>query len=142
MVILTQTDTTVGFISQDNQKLKEIKQRDSKKPFIKVYKDFRTLSTCKHRVPSRFKNIVRRSKKTTFVVKNKAFRVAKNPLNSQLLRDMDWNYSSSANEIDKKYDREFCELKSDIIIESFEGLNENSSSSLYRLNNSKRIRLR
>ncbi len=142
MVILTQTDTTVGFISQDEKQLIEIKERVSTKPFIKIYKDFKTLLTCRNRVPSRFKNIVRRSRKTTFIVKGKAFRVAENSVNSQPIRDMDWHFSTSANEIGKNYDPKFCEQKSDIICETKDGLKENSSSSLYRLNNSQRIKLR
>jgi tRNA A37 threonylcarbamoyladenosine synthetase subunit TsaC/SUA5/YrdC len=36
-VILTQTDTTVGFLSQDALKLYEIKSRNTTKPFIKVF---------------------------------------------------------------------------------------------------------
>ena len=36
-VILTQTDTTVGFLSQNEKKLYEIKSRETTKPFIKVY---------------------------------------------------------------------------------------------------------
>jgi len=142
MVILTQTDTTVGFISQDEKQLIEIKERVSTKPFIKIYKDFKTLLTCRNRVPTKFKNTIRRSSKTTFIVKGKAFRVAKNSCDSQLLRDMDWHFSTSANEMGKKYKHEFCEQKSDIICETKDRLQENSSSSLYRLNNSQRIKLR
>ncbi|MFT7005054.1 MAG: tRNA A37 threonylcarbamoyladenosine synthetase subunit TsaC/SUA5/YrdC, partial [Sulfurimonas sp.] len=49
-VTLTQTDTTVGFLSQDEKKLQEIKSRQQNKPFIKVYKDFKTLLASGHRV--------------------------------------------------------------------------------------------
>ena len=142
MVILTQTDTTVGFVSQNEQQLTEIKERVSTKPFIKIYKDFKTLLTCRNRVPSKFKNTIRRSSKTTFIVDGKAFRVAKSSVNSQPIRDIDWHFSTSANEIGKNYDREFCEQKSDIICETKDGLEENNSSSLYKINKSKRIKLR
>ena len=141
-VILTQTDTTVGFLSQNADNLYEIKSRKTTKPFIKVYSNFKTLSTCGNRVPNRFKNIIRRSKKITFIVKNQAFRVAKNSLNSNILRNSTWYYSTSANEANKNFDRIFCEDKADIIIEDKNKLLENASSSLYKINNKIRIKIR
>lgn len=141
-VILTQTDTTVGFLSQNSKKLYEIKSRETTKPFIKVYSNFKSYIENKNRVPERFKNIVRRSKKTTFIVKNRAFRVANTALSSQVLRNSNWQHSTSANESGKKFDREFCEAKADIIIEDKNGLDEKSSSSLYILGHEKKRRLR
>ncbi|WP_229855119.1 Sua5/YciO/YrdC/YwlC family protein [Candidatus Sulfurimonas marisnigri] len=141
-VILTQTDTTVGFLSQDSDKLYEIKSRPTTKPFIIVYKDFKNFLLNANRVPQNKKLLVRRSKKTTFIIKNRAFRVVDTKLNSQILRDLSWNYSTSANETQKKFDRVFCESKADIIIEDKSGLNENSSSSLVKINRLKRRRLR
>ena len=82
------------------------------------------------------------SKKTTFIVKNKAFRVAQSHLNSQLLRDLKWSYSTSANETNKKFSREFCEDKADIIIEDKNRLHESGSSTLLKINNSKKVRIR
>ncbi len=141
-VILTQTDTTVGFLSKNAKKLYEIKSREATKPFIQVYANFKTLLSSKTRVPNKFKNTVRRSKKTTFIVKNKAFRVAKSTLHSQLLRNLTWSFSTSANESTKNYKREFCEKKADIIIEDNEGLHEYNSSSLIKINNTKRRKIR
>ena len=43
-VLLAQTDTTVGLLSQDAKKLQKIKERPTSKPFIKVYKTFQRLS--------------------------------------------------------------------------------------------------
>ena len=142
MVILTQTDTTVGFLSQDEEKLKDIKQREGSKPFIKVYKNFNILLASKHRVPNKFKNRIRRSKKTTYVINNRAFRVVKKDLGSQILRDSLWHYSTSANESKKSFNYAFCEKNSDIIIEDKNGLQENSASTLYKMNNSKIKRIR
>lgn len=62
-VILTQTDTTVGFLSQNSQKLYEIKSRPQTKPFIKVFQNFNSFIKDFHRVPNNRKNLVRRSKK-------------------------------------------------------------------------------
>ena len=140
-VLLTQTDTTVGFLSQDADALYEIKERSTKKRFIKVYSDFKTLiSTC--RVPTSQKNLIRRSKKITFIVKNRAFRVAKSPLSSQILRDATCNYSTSANKSNENFNREFCEDKTDIIIEDKNSLFESTSSSLIKLNEKTKRRLR
>ncbi len=138
-VILTQTDTTVGFVSQNHTKLSEIKSRPTSKPFIKIYNSF---LACESRIPQSKKNFVRRSKKTTFIVKNKAFRIISNLKNSQILRDLEWHYSTSANEATKNFNREFCESKADIIIENKDGLSECSSSNLIKLNNHKIRKLR
>ncbi len=141
-VLLIQTDTTVGFLSQDESQLQSIKERPSTKPFIKVYKSFKSLQNSHIRVPSRQKKLIRRAKKTTFIVKHTAFRIAKDTLHSKLLTDITWNYSTSANERSKHFDRGFCEVKADIIIEDKNSLYEGKSSKLYRINNVKKVRLR
>ncbi len=141
-VILTQTDTTVGFLSQDSLKLKEIKSRLSSKPFIKVYSSLKAFKEDGNRVPSSQKSRIRNSKKTTFIIKNRAFRVAKSSLNSSILRANSWNYSTSANESGKNFNREFCESKADIIIEDKNSLYEGRASSLYKINSKKMERLR
>lgn len=141
-VILTQTDTTVGFLSQDAQKLYEIKSRPSVKPFIKVYKDFKSFLSDGNRVVKNRKNLVRRSKKTTFIINNFSFRVASFTLNSQILKDSSWFYSTSANKSSEKFERSFCESKADIIIEDINSLVEKESSSLIKLNSLKRRKLR
>jgi tRNA A37 threonylcarbamoyladenosine synthetase subunit TsaC/SUA5/YrdC len=141
-VILMQTDTTVGFLSQDAARLYEIKSRIKSKPFIKVYSSFKDLSAQKNRVPSTQKNRIRRSKKTTFIIKNRAFRVAKSLLDSNILRNSTWFFSTSANESNREFDREFCESKADIIIENKYGLHESSSSSLIKINHNKRKKIR
>jgi tRNA A37 threonylcarbamoyladenosine synthetase subunit TsaC/SUA5/YrdC len=72
-VILTQTDTTVGFLSKDDKKLYTIKSRNTSKPFIKVYRDFKTFSLLQNRVPKKYKKLVRNSKKNNFYSKIKSF---------------------------------------------------------------------
>jgi len=141
-VVLTQTDTTVGFLSQNERKLQKIKSRDSSKPFIKVYKSFQALKADYVRIPNGQKQRVRRAKKSTFIVKNSAFRVASDTLDSSILRACSWNYSTSANASGKNFDLEFCEQKTDIIVQDNLGLFEGLSSSLYKINNKKRKKLR
>jgi tRNA A37 threonylcarbamoyladenosine synthetase subunit TsaC/SUA5/YrdC len=141
-VILTQTDTTVGFLSQNANRLREIKSRSSNKPFIKVFQSFATLKSENIRIPNYYKRTLRRSKKTTFIVKNQAFRVAKTDLDSTLLRQLSWSYSTSANESSKNFNRDFCEQKADIIIENKQRLFEGTASKLYKINNQAIKRLR
>lgn len=141
-VILTQTDTTVGFLSQDAKKLYEIKSRSTDKPFIKVYNDFKSLLQDGKRLPKSKRNLVRRCKKTTFIVKNNAFRVAAPILESKILRDTAWHYSTSANKSKESFNREFCETKADIIVEDISRLSEKSSSALIKINNSKMRKIR
>ena len=123
-VLLVQTDTTVGFLSQNEIKLQQIKVRESSKPFIKVFKNFKTLQKDKKRIPNKYKNLVRRSTKTTFIVNGISFRVAKERRSSSILRSIRWNYSTSANKSKEKFSRDFCEEKADIIIEDKYGLYE------------------
>lgn len=141
-IILTQTDTTVGFLSQNREKLYEIKSRPSTKPFIKVYKNFKNFLEDGNRVINSRKNLVRRSKKTTFIINNFSFRVAPFTLNSQIFRDTSWFYSTSANRSSERFSREFCESKADIIIEDVNGLVEKDSSALIKLNRKKKRKLR
>jgi len=141
-ILLAQTDTTVGFLSQDATKLSAIKSRPNTKPFIVVYKNFQILKNNQKRVPNKQKNRIRRTKKTTFIVKNFAFRVANDVVNSSYLRKNSWTYSTSANESGKKFSRAFCEQKADIIIEDNKALFEGKASKLYKLNNKKIKRLR
>ena len=142
LIILTQTDTTVGFLSQNNKKLYEIKSRNTSKPFIKVYTDFNSFLNDNNRVPSLQKKLVRRSKKITFIIKNQAIRVSKYYLNSQILRDLTWSYSTSANKSKENFNREFCEEKADIIIEDINSLVEKDSSKLIKINKKKIRKIR
>jgi len=141
-IILTQTDTTVGFLSQNESKLQTIKARNSTKPFIVVYKNFTFMKEHGKRVPNSQKNRVRRSHKTTFIVKNTAFRIAQDRVDSSVLRSLKWNFSTSANEAGKHFDRNFCEQKADIIVENKSSLHEGVSSFLYKINSRKIKRLR
>jgi len=141
-IILTQTDTTVGFLSQDASKLFEIKSRPKTKPFLKVYNSLLTFKKDFKRIPSSHKKSFRRAKKMTFVIKNQAVRIAPFTLNSQYFKTICWQYSTSANESGKDFNRLFCEEKSDIIIENRKRLFETNSSKIYKINNNKKRRLR
>ncbi|WP_428737115.1 hypothetical protein [Sulfurimonas sp.] len=141
-VILTQTDTTVGFISQNSVTLTSIKIRSNTKPFIKVFTSLKALKQNTIRVPNRYKTSVRLSKKSTFIVKNQAFRIATYPISSNILRTLQWSYSTSANESGKNFDENYCRTKADIIIEDQNNLEEKQASKLFKINNKKIKRLR
>ncbi|WP_345992033.1 hypothetical protein [Sulfurimonas sp. HSL-1716] len=141
-VLLAQTDTTVGFLSNDAKSLEKLKSRPPKKQFLKVYPSFKEFKKNGNRVPQKYKNLVRRAEKTTFIIKGRASRIVKDPLHLKLLKKYSWLYSTSANKSGYGFDKEFCITKSDIIIEDHRGLKEETPSSLYRLNNVKSRRLR
>ncbi|MEJ2373821.1 MAG: hypothetical protein P8Y16_08590 [Sulfurimonas sp.] len=110
-IVLTQTDTTVGFISHNATALASIKIRPNTKPFIKVYRSLKNLKQEHKRVPNKFKKDIRLSTQTTFIVKDEAFRIAAYPVQSNILRNLQWSFSTSANESGKNFNREFCQRK-------------------------------
>lgn len=139
-VFLTQTDTTIGFISQDANKLTAIKQRPPHKHYIKAVNSLQTLKTFT-RVPYKHKNRVRRSHKTTFILPNTySYRVIKSTHHLLLLNRLQWAYTTSANLSYQDYDETFAKEHADIIIEPLKG--NKKTSSIFKLGKStiKRIR--
>ena len=141
-VFLIQTDTTVGFLSQDSSRLAHIKEREPEKPFVQVTHSFKVLKKIA-RVPNKHKKYVRRAKRTTFAYpNNKAVRVVKDIKHAAFIKPFEWFYSTSANERSLAYEKGFAFSKSDIIVEDKDGLYEGVSSKIYRLEHSKMKRLR
>lgn len=140
-VILAQTDTTVGLLSQDAHALDAIKQRPPQKPYLKI---FYNLARYKQegRIPNRYKSQVRRSKRISYVVKNRAFRIASLQAHQTLLKPYGWFYSTSANKSGHHFERSFCESNADIIVEDERGLKETASSKIIKLSQRARKRLR
>ncbi len=130
-VFLTQTDTTIGFVSQNADKLTAIKQRPPHKHYIKAVNSLHTLKTFT-RVPSSQKNRVRRASKTTFILPNgHSYRVIKNRQHLLLLNRLKWAYTTSANLSSLPYDETFAKKSADVVISP---LNENQeASSIYKL---------
>lgn len=140
-IILTQTDTTVGFLSQDASLLIRAKKRDEGKPFLKVFASLKVLQ--EHtRVPLKHRKWFRHARKTTFVIHNQAIRYASQEPHASLIAKYGWLYSTSANESGKHFERSYCEAQSDLIIEDSRGLNECSPSKIYKLTSTKFKRLR
>jgi len=140
LVFLTQTDTTIGFVSQNADKLTAIKQRPPHKHYIKAVNSLKTLKAFT-RVPRQHKNRVRRSSKTTFILPNSySYRVIKNTHHLLLLNRLQWAYTTSANLSTQAYDENFAKANADVIVEP---LKENrDASSIFKLGKTsiKRIR--
>jgi len=142
LVYLTQTDTTVGFLSSDDKKLSCIKQRDPNKKTLQVVDSFQTLQSCT-RIPKRFRKEIRKSKKTTYIYPNKkAFRVVdKNSIHHQFIKKFSALYSTSANITANNFNEEFAINNADIIIYNGK-FQETTSSSIYLLTKNKKKRIR
>ncbi len=141
-VLLTQTDTTVGLLSQDASRLTTIKQRPQAKSFLKVYADLKAFKSSGGRIPKRRRSQVRRSKRRTYVVKDEAFRIINDSRHHRLLKQYGWSFSTSANQSGHSFKRSFCEASADIIVEDFRGLYEGTPSSIELLGRVKRRKIR
>jgi tRNA A37 threonylcarbamoyladenosine synthetase subunit TsaC/SUA5/YrdC len=135
MIYLAQTDTTVGFLSKDKRALNAVKNRPLDKPCILCTASFKELPS---RVPNRYKNLIRRAKKTTFILQNGfSFRVVKTGAHAEFLKKMGAMYSTSANETGKSFDINFAKVKADIIIENEGGFFEGKPSTILKLGKKK-----
>ena len=116
LVFLTSTDTTVGFVSQDADRLTLIKQRPPHKHYIKAVDSLQTLKA-HTRVPSFHKNRIRRSQKTTFIMPDgHSYRVVKAAAHLLLLSRLKWAYTTSANLSGKSYDEHFAQEAADVTV--------------------------
>ena len=141
-VILAQTDTTVGFLSQNASRLSQIKERPTHKPFIQSFDALRSYQKMGGRVPQAFKKRLRRTQNTTFVINNQAIRIVTQGAHHTLLQKYGWLYSTSANEKSLKFELDFAIQQSDFIVEDERGLFEGSSSDIYKINAQKIKQLR
>lgn len=142
LVYLVQTETTVGFLSQNSEKLSSSKQRNKKQAFIKCVDSLESLKEFT-RVPKKFKNLVRRSKKTTYIYpNNQAIRVVQDIEHLKFLKKIHWAYSSSANITKKNFEENYAKQKADIIVEDARGFFESEPSRMVKINNKKLVKLR
>ena len=130
-VFLTQTDTTIGFVSQNAEKLTQIKQRPPHKHYIQAVNSLHTLNTFT-RVPQKYKKRVRRAKKTTFIMpKGHSYRVIRDRHHLLLLDRLKWAYTTSANLSNEAYDESFAREMADVIIEPIKETKQ--ASQIYKL---------
>lgn len=115
-VFLTATDTTIGFVSQNAEKLTKIKKRSLYKHYIKAVNSLQTLKEFT-RVPTIHKKRLRRAKHTTFVMPNGcSYRVIRDRHHLLLLDRLKWAYTTSANLSGMHYDETFAKTAADITI--------------------------
>lgn len=143
LVYLVQADTTVGFSSQNDEKLSLIKQRPLTQKILQTVDSFTTLKR-NTRIPKKFKNRVRRSTFSTFIYPNKnSFRVVdKNSEYSSFLFKFKQCFSTSANLTGKHFDEKFAQMNADVIVEQSEGFHELNSSSMYKISKFKIQKIR
>ncbi|NEW61696.1 Sua5 YciO YrdC YwlC family protein [Sulfurovum sp. bin170] len=129
---LTQTDTTIGFISQDPSKIDQAKRRLPNKHYIRAVNSLKILQEFS-RVPNIHKNRVRRSKRTTFIMPNGlSFRVIKECNHNLLLDRLGWAYSSSANLSGAEYEEVYARDVTEVIVK-FPSPLVGKASRIYRL---------
>jgi tRNA A37 threonylcarbamoyladenosine synthetase subunit TsaC/SUA5/YrdC len=140
-IILAQTDTTVGFLSQESSELERIKGRPEGKPFLKVFASFSLLQSTL-RIPLKHRSWIRHASKTTFVIKNQALRYVREPSHARLIQKYGWLYSTSANKSGYPYDENFCFSHSDIIIENSRDFFLSSPSQIFKITSTHSKKLR
>ncbi len=139
---LTQTDTTVGFLSVDSYKLSIAKDRDANQPFLICVDTFTKLKKLT-RVPKLHKKKIRRSSKTSFLYPNKkAIRVIREPLHARFLKEFDFLYTTSANKSRERFELNYALSQADIIIENRHTLYEGKSSNILKLGKKQLQKLR
>jgi len=141
-IYLIQTDTTVGFLSQDKMKLNKIKNRPLNRPVLREVDSLETLKNFV-RVPKKHKNRIRRAEKTTFIFPNaESYRVVRDERHLEFLKKFKWMYSTSANLHGKPFDEGWAREKADITVEDKRGLFEGEPSRIYKLGKSKIKKIR
>ena len=142
LVYLGQTETTAGFLSQNSEALVKTKNRPSGKSFLMSVDSLHTLQQFT-RVPTAFRQQIRRAKKTTFAYPSGlAIRVVKDEAHVQFLRKLCWSYSTSSNPSGQGFDETFAQERVDVIVYTQKGFFEDKPSSIYKLGKVKMRKLR
>lgn len=140
MIYLAQTDTTAGLLSKDAGELNAVKGRSTDKQCLITTAKFGVLNELV-RVPGKFKNRVRRARKTTFLYPNlKAVRVVKECEHAEFLAKFDWLYSTSANLSGQNFDESWAKSVADAVVD--EKFSQNASSKMYKISRQKIKKIR
>ena len=126
----------MGFVSQNSDRLDHIKKRPPQKPYIKALPSLQSLNSLT-RVPEKFKNRVRRAKKSTFIFPDgHSYRIIRDSMHLRLIQKLGWAYTTSANPGGKPFDRLFAEESADVIVGfPLKQKSMQSASKIFRLNN-------
>ena len=135
---LTNTDTTIGFLSQSRERLDRAKERQPNKEYIQAVP---SLKAIKKRVPKKFRRKVRLAKKSTFILsKEYSFRVIKDKRHKLLIDRLGWAYTTSANLSGKEYNESYAYKQADIIV--YPLTIPQTPSLIYKLGKQKQKRVR
>ena len=139
LIYLVQTNTTVGFLSQNLEKLNKIKKRPSNKKFLKVVSKYSLLP----RIPKKYRKRVRKTpNNNTYVIKNEAYRVITESHHKEFLKKFKWMYSSSANESGKNFEETFAIKNADILVIDKRGYFESEPSKIFKISKNKIKKIR
>ena len=139
---LAQTDTTVGFLSQDAKRLAAAKGRPAHKAFIIAVSSAKNLKNFV-RVPKKWRKLVRQARRTTFAYPNgKAVRIVKDSEHRRFLDRFGWMYSTSANPSGKNFDETWARQQADVVVEDERGFFEGKPSVIMKLGKERRSKLR
>ncbi len=142
LVYLTQTDTTMGFVSQSEERLTQIKQRPPYKHYIKALPSLEVLTSFT-RVPNTHKNTIRRARQTTFIFPDgNSYRIIRKKQHLSLVEKLGWAYTTSANLSGEKFDLGFATASADIIVGYPYPETKLAASSVLKLNNIRMKRIR
>jgi tRNA A37 threonylcarbamoyladenosine synthetase subunit TsaC/SUA5/YrdC len=143
LIYLTQTDTTVGFLSQNDKKLCGAKQRDNNQKILQVVDKYETLNKLV-RVPQKYKKFIRRARTTTIIYPNGlAFRVVdKNSSHQNFLLKFNIMYSTSANKTKNDFNIQYAVDKSDILVYKKNDYMEKQASKILKITKSKMKKIR
>jgi tRNA A37 threonylcarbamoyladenosine synthetase subunit TsaC/SUA5/YrdC len=134
LVYLVQTDTTVGFSSSNDEKLSLVKQRPASQKILQTVDSFRTLNQ-NTRIPKKYRRMVRKSNKTTFIYPNGlSFRVVPKESNFyDFIHKFNILYSTSANKTGQKFEKNFAFSNSDILVFTKNNFFETSASKIIKI---------
>jgi tRNA A37 threonylcarbamoyladenosine synthetase subunit TsaC/SUA5/YrdC len=134
LVYLVQTDTTVGFSSSNDEKLSLVKQRPTSQKILQTVDSFRTLNQ-NTRIPKKYRRMVRKSNKTTFIYPNGlSFRVVPKESNFyDFIHKFNILYSTSANKTGQKFEKNFAFSNSDILVFTKNNFFETSASKIIKI---------
>ena len=136
-IFLTSSDTAIGFVSKDAKSLDNAKNRIPNKKYITALP---SLKSIKKRVPKKYKNLVRRANKTTFILsKDFSFRVIKDKRHLLLINRLGWAYTTSANKSNEDYNYNYAYLNADIIVYPLKNKNP---SKIFKIGKSRVKRIR
>jgi tRNA A37 threonylcarbamoyladenosine synthetase subunit TsaC/SUA5/YrdC len=139
-VYLTNTDTTVGFISQDASRLDDIKMRTPDKQYIIALPSLSALKRYT-RTPVSHANRIRRSRRTTFIMPDGcAYRIIRDRKHLWLIKRLGWAYTTSANASGKEFDEKWARAQADKVIEPVGKSTHDHASNIYILGKKGKIR--